>query len=294
MYRVAISVLLTMTALATIELLPTQPVLVNRQVVIAATGRIFAPIGSQVGWLDLDTTRRRPVSHLASPAYVVDVAAMQSGSTFAIAISAPFGARGTSGSDIVTIDASSGATTSTVQRLADQESLAAPAWWANDTELLFERDDLAAPLPTSAGQSTPRYASRVETVAADGSHRTTLIANGRMPNPAPDGSGIALVQTTDQGTGLVFWSRRDGSTITRVPFGQFADLAYPRFSPHGDRIAFMVPEQFIGQRQECGAFRLTPCIALAHGLPWDLWIVNTDGTGLGLLAAVGGDDASVT
>ena len=35
------------------------------------------------------------------------------------------------------------------------------------------------------------------------------------------------------------------------------------------------------------------CVALAHGLPWNLWLVNTDGTSARELAEVESDDGSV-
>jgi Tol biopolymer transport system component len=37
-----------------------------------------------------------------------------------------------------------------------------------------------------------------------------------------------------------------------------------------------------------------PKIAFAHGLLWNLWVVNGDGSGLRQLAPVGADDASVS
>jgi hypothetical protein len=72
-----------------------------------------------------------------------------------------------------------------------------------------------------------------------------------------------------------------------VPPGQFPDIAYPRFSPRGDQLAFMAAAPFIGRP-------LVPfvSVAYAHGLPWDLWLVGLDGSPPHLLAALGGDDAS--
>src|SRR5581483_3211601 len=89
---------------------------------------------------------------------------------------------------------------------------------------------------------TPRYTSRIESVAADGSNRAILIASGRMPAPSPDGDSVAVVQTTSQRTGLMLWSRATDASQVLIPAGEFPDIAYPRFSPAGDQIAFMVPE----------------------------------------------------
>ena len=36
-----------------------------------------------------------------------------------------------------------------------------------------------------------------------------------------------------------------------------------------------------------------PGIAEAHGLPWDPWVINVDGTGLKRLASIGSDEMSI-
>jgi Tol biopolymer transport system component len=106
------------------------------------------------------------------------------------------------------------------------------------------------------------------------------------------------VQTTTEGTGLMLWSRLTGAMQPLVRPGEFPDIAYPRFSPAGDQIAFMVPEPVFDGTQPpidaaCDLWRLGPCVASAHGLPWNLWLVAPDGSGAHELAQVEGDDASV-
>ncbi|MBV9354132.1 MAG: hypothetical protein JO023_01265, partial [Chloroflexi bacterium] len=261
--------------------------------VVAADGRVFAPIGRQAGWLDLNAPRAKAVSSLNAPAYVVDVAAQPSSTSFTLAIASPYDGQGTPGTDLDTIDPTLGALTSVLKRSTDQEALDAPAWLPDGSGLVFERDDLGSAWPAYPGESTTRYQSRLDTVSADGSTRTTLVPNGRMPSVSPDGSSIALVQTTSAGTALVLFARAGGSTLTLVPGGRFPDIAYPRFSPTGTRLAFMVPETFVGTTNRCPELPFAPCLALAHGLPWDLWLVNVDGSGASQLAAVAGDDASV-
>jgi hypothetical protein len=262
------------------------------QAIGSTPGSVFAPIGRQAGWLDLEAPRPRPITTLAEPAYVVAVAVAAGGGPAVVAVSSPYAGHGPAGADLERVDLATGAVMALVGRASERESLVASAWAPDGGGLLLERDDLSRPLPTYAGESTPRFASRIDLVAADGSGRTTLVAGGRMPAPAPDGTAVAFVRTTGDGTGLLATSSADGSTTVLVPFGRFPDIAYPRFAPAGDRVAFMAPEGFVGGADGCGALALVPCIALAHGLPWDLWMVNPDGSGLALVAQVADDDAS--
>jgi hypothetical protein len=266
---------------------------------IQASGQVLAPVGRQVGWLSLSAPRRQVLTSLNDPAYVTDVAATLTTPYAAIAVASPLGQPNAVGDDLLRLDTTSSSVSPLLARTSGQESLDAPAWWPDGSGLLFERDDLTMQLATYAGESTPRFASRIETIAADGTGRSVLVGSGRMPAAAPDGSRVALVQTTSQGTGLVLWSRSDGSQMTLVAAGEFADVAYPRFSPAGDQVAFLVPEAFVGgdtppvPEAGCARWLFGPCVALAHGLPWDLWVVGGDGSGARELAAVGADDGSV-
>jgi len=82
---------------------------------------------------------------------------------------------------------------------------------------------------------------------------------------------------------------------TLVPEGRFADVAYPRFSPAGDQVAFVAPQS--------GLARVEPSlwtalfgvgVAYAHGIPWDAYVVNADGTNLHRAAATGADEPAVS
>jgi Tol biopolymer transport system component len=77
-----------------------------------------------------------------------------------------------------------------------------------------------------------------------------------------------------------------------VPTGRFADIASPHFSPNRDEIAFVVVVPMLGRGNLISTL-FGPSIAHAHGLPWDVWVVGSDGSGLRQLAALGGDDPSV-
>jgi hypothetical protein len=270
---------------------------VPNSVALGIAGRVLAPVNRQIAWLNLEAPRPRILTKLGEPAYVTDVAFVSNAPFAVAAIAAPFGDRGTAGADLYRLDTDSGAITPLVKRATAQESLTAPAWWQEASGVLYERDDLNAVLPSFPGQVTPRFASRIDVASLDGTART-LVDNGRMPAPSPDGGLVALVRTAADGTGLVLWSRPDGEITSLLPDGTFADIAYPRFSPDGARIAFLVPGAFVGNsasgtRAACdGVLQFGPCVALAHGLPWNLWTVRANGTDARELAEVESDDGS--
>src|SRR5258708_40231578 len=128
---------------------------------------------------------------------------------------------------------------------------------------------------------------------AYGRGRAILLNDGSQPNAAPTGTGLVFARTRKQGASLSVWSQADGSVRTIVPEGRFADVAYPRFSPRGDLIAFVAPQSGLNGRRTPLETLLGVQIAEAHGIPWDPWIVNWDGTGLRRIAETAGDAPSV-
>jgi Tol biopolymer transport system component len=124
-----------------------------------------------------------------------------------------------------------------------------------------------------------------------------LLDNARYPGPAPDGDQFAFVRSTDPGTAIFTHSVQDGSDRQLVNPGQFLALAYPRFSPDGQAIAFaaislLAPIGHPGPSSIFAPFR--PRDALAHGFPWEAWIINADGAGLRQIPDVQDDDPSIT
>ncbi len=127
---------------------------------------------------------------------------------------------------------------------------------------------------------------------ADGT--TTLVQRGALdPTMAPDGTRLAFLRFADDGytMDLMLLELATGRT-TRVVEGRGFDGFYaPRFSPDGQQIivaAIGGPETDPAGRPVRGdgawhariAAWLEPPRALAHGAPWDLWIVAADGSGL--------------
>jgi hypothetical protein len=261
----------------------------------AAEGAILAVVGRQVAWLNLEAPRHRVVSRIATPGNALEVTAQPDGSGVVVAIGGPFPGGGPRGADLVRLDPSTGDLTPVLQRAEARESLNMPVWWPDRATLVFERQDLAGQPVGAPGQEVPRYPSRIERVLADGSGRSVVLADGRQPDAAPNGERLVFARTTNQGASLLVWNQADDSTQVLVPEGHFADVAYPRFSTQGDRIAFVAPQSGINAgRPSLLENVFGPAIALAHGIPWDPWVMNADGTNLHRAAVTGADEPSVS
>jgi Tol biopolymer transport system component len=234
------------------------------------------------------------VTHFDQPAYVSDVAANPATPLAALAVVRPLGDSGPSGSDLLGVDLTSGQLTGIVQRNSQAESLGAPAWWFDGGSLLFERRDRSVIGVSYPGGSVVLYPSRVDVVQSDGSGRTVLVQDGRQPAPAPDGSAFTFLRSSSEGTALIVRAFPDPAERVLIPANRFRDLASPRYSPQGDRIAFMAPDTFVGQVPMLFASSFFALVARAHGFPWDLWLVGTDGSDLRRLAQLGADDGTVS
>ena len=219
--------------------------------------------------------------------------AQPDGSHVVAAVGAPFATGGQRGADLLNVDPNTGDTTVLLQRAEGRESLDSPTWWPDRATLLFERQDLSGQPVGAPGQEVPRYPSRVERVMADGSGRGVLLPDARQPSAAPDGTRLVFARTTNQGASLLVWSQADASVQTIVPEGRFADVAYPQFSPRSDQIAFVAPQSGLNGHLNPLETLLGVRIAEAHGIPWDPWIVNADGSGLRRIAETAADEPSI-
>jgi Tol biopolymer transport system component len=261
------------------------------------SGAVLAPAGRQVAWLSLEAPRPRFVTHFDAPDYVSDVA-VPTGANRAAAVvvhlptvgSVPYG-------DIMLVDLTSSTASPLVGDPDATESLSAPVWSSDGTRLFFQREDISVVGTSYAGGATVQYPSRLEQVNADGSGRTIVVGNGRQPASSPDGQDIAYVYRTEQGPALVIRNLTDATERTVLAAGQFGDIMTPRYSPRGDRIAFMAPVGLAPVSARGVFFNVAWFAAplrLAHGTPWDVWIVNADGSApASRLAAVSADDGTL-
>jgi WD40 repeat protein len=262
--------------------------------------QILAVGGRQVAWVNLEAPRDRPVSKLAASAVAVEVTAQPDGSHVVASVTEPFPGGGLRGADLLNLDINSGDSSPLLERSDPRESLDYPTWWPDRATLLFERQDLGGQTVSPPGQEVPRYPSRIDRVMADGSGRGVLLDEGRQPSAAPDGTRLVYARTRNQGASILMWSELDGSIQTLIPEGRFADVAYPEFSPSSDQVTFVAPQSGLNGSIQVERPLLAfdalfgPAVAYAHGIPWDPWVVNADGSNLHRVAETGADEPSVT
>ena len=256
-----------------------------------AAGEILAPVQRQAGWLSFDAPRPRVLTRVEPPRYVADVDA-QSGERAMLAVRSIFPGSDAFGGDLVGLDLRSGDAQPLVTRVDANESFGAPQWSRDGSWLVFHREDLSQPPVAYLYQADVRYPTRVEAAAADGSQRRVLVDNGLQPTLSPDALQVAYVRPSALGTALLLRSVGDADERELVPPGRFPDVAHPRFAPGGDRIAFAAA--VIGSARGTSLVDwLGPGVALAHGLPWDIWTVRADGSDARLTASIGADDPTV-
>jgi Tol biopolymer transport system component len=259
------------------------------------TGRVLASARGQVAWLDLLAPRPSPLTQLVRPAYPADVAAAPGGQFAVASVVSALPGSGAMGGDLLLIDLQTNSTRTLLARQSESESLDLPALWPDGSAILYQRSNLRVALPMP-GQAQPQYQSRIEQIDRDGNNAVPLLDDARYPGPAPDGAQFAFVRSTDRGAAIFVHSVPDSSDQPLVAPGQFLALAYPRFSPDGQTVAFAAVSLLapIGRPNRTSMFAaFGPPEALAHGFPWEVWLVNADGSGLRQITDVLDDDPSV-
>ncbi len=168
--------------------------------------------------------------------------------------------------------------------------VALPAWLPDGKALYVGYSELRS------DPQAPVADWRFEIVRVDATtgERRTVIADARDPTITRDGTRMAYLHFDRATAALALHiAALDGTGDHEViAAGAFSTFYAPRFSPDGRRIILAViggpvtDEQGYPSRAQRptpldGLLGwLAPPVAEAHGAPWDLWVVNVDGTGL--------------
>jgi mono/diheme cytochrome c family protein/Tol biopolymer transport system component len=171
-----------------------------------------------------------------------------------------------------------------------QGMLGIPAWAADGQALYIAANGVKA---GQNGASSERELQIIRVTLATGAQQP-ILNDALDPAISRDGKQLAYLKLSEDGyTMSLNIAAPDGSNSRQVIDGQdFQGFYAPRFAPDGKQIivaAIGGPETDPqGNPLKASApgplSRLlglfAPPTAEAHGLPWDLWAVNTDGSGL--------------
>jgi Tol biopolymer transport system component len=197
------------------------------------------------------------------------------------------------GSDLMVVDANGQGGRVVLGALDDDTSFTEPVWSADGAHLVY---GTVIRIPGSALGETRQQVERVEVATGQ---RRVLVSDGFSPALSRDGRNLAFVRTTGPSQSQVsLWLAEADGANPRVLFNdsRFTNLAFPRFAPSGDRLAFAAVGGPVAVPRALGHGLplLAPGVAFAHGEPWDLWEIRTDGSGLRRLTELAEDDPALT
>lgn len=238
-------------------------------------GRLVYANGTQLRTYELSTGKVTPLATFPTNVAADGPAVSPDQSMIAFAMYRPDSdaADATGGVDLMLMDANGSNQRVVLAHAQPDEWLSEPDWMPDGQALLFTF-------------RSPNAAPRIERVNIDRTQRSVVIAKGRSPSVSADGSRVAFLMD-DQATDLEVLAVASISGDGIRPLftaGTYQVLAAPRFAPDGQRIAFSgvteIPKQQgrAPSRPDMLAW-LRPRVAAAHGIPWDIWTINVDGSG---------------
>ncbi|MFL5803186.1 MAG: c-type cytochrome [Roseiflexaceae bacterium] len=181
----------------------------------------------------------------------------------------------------------------------EQGLLGLPTWALDGRSLYVAANGVKA----AADGSSERLLQVVRVDLASGAAQP-LLNDALDPTISRDGKQLAYLQLNQDGfTMSLMLAAPDGSGARTLIDGKaFQGFYAPRFSPDGTRIVvaaiggpdtdpqgnpIVAPSGFSPLDGLLGL--LAPSTAEAHGLPWDLWTINADGSGLRRLTTINED-----
>jgi Tol biopolymer transport system component/mono/diheme cytochrome c family protein len=165
--------------------------------------------------------------------------------------------------------------------------------WAADGKAIYIAANGVQLTQNGPAQPTSRDLQVVRVDLATGA-KQPLLNDALDPSISRDGTQLAYLKLSEDGyTMSLNIAAPDGSNLRELIVGQdFQGFYAPRFSPDGKQIivAAIGGPQTDAQGYPIKASAPSPLdrllglfeppAAQAHGLPWDLWVVNSDGSGL--------------
>lgn len=265
------------------------------------TGRVAWPKDGDLWTIDMSTKQSTKITDLPRGAAVTGATWSPDGQQL---VFAQFGRRpgeNASGSDLYQANADGSGATPFAQRDAPSSVLEAPEWLPSGTVYYTFRRVQAGRESLSIMRKKP------------GGEPETVVDGGYNPAVSADESVLVYTKNTQNGQAYVRRTLATGAECELLPDTAFQLLALPRLSPDGKRLAFAGSGPADKIAGGCGAtasisthgeavpallsigqwLGVIPEVAWAHGLPWDLWAMNLDGSGVTKLATLQEDEPNV-
>ena len=234
---------------------------------IDATGRLLIPFDAGLSLVTLPARAVTPIVQAGTSSTLTSASWSPDGRTAAYALYHIRSGDSAASSEIYLTDLV-GEPRALVERDRPGTTVEAPVWAPDGQSIYF----------SYSGLEGQRLVQRVERVDVATRVRT-VVGVGALPAVSPNGELVALVRGERTGDVLLL-TRPDGQIVRElIPAGRFSLLGAARFTPDGRTLA--VPASGGNQATAPSPARpfglLAPSVALAHGEPWDVFLVDVDG-----------------
>ncbi|MFN0074389.1 MAG: hypothetical protein ACKVVP_23150 [Chloroflexota bacterium] len=250
---------------------------------IPITGTLLLPRGSGLERFHVREGRGETLPILPTNGVVSHVSRSHDGARVALArFSRPDG-DSLGGADILISASEGGLPQQVIRRAAPGELLTSPTWMP-DGSIVFERSSVAGGAASSSIQ-------RLEPNGAN----QTIVDRGIAPSVSVDGRALAYVRS-DRSDRLIHRVLESGTERVLMDDPGFLALAFPRYSPDGEWVAFAAagePERSLGAGLPSRWLGLGVQPVHAHGVPWDIFAVRVADGHLRRLTHYYDDDPSV-
>ncbi|MDP8922670.1 MAG: hypothetical protein M3O34_07310 [Chloroflexota bacterium] len=238
----------------------------------AVAGQIVVPFQGGISVVDPATGRTREVVQAGQSETITSVAWSPDYGRVAYGLFHRAAGDQVSSGEIFVAPAGGGTAELAVPRDRPGSVADLPRWSPDGQYLYFSYQGLEGRQPVA----------RVERVRLADGTRTPLFDDAVTPDVSPDGQAVAFVHDDVNGQSLMVGPADGGQARELVSRDVFTALAGPRFSPDGTRIAFVAVgagpgAADAGPMDRLASFFAVP-VAYAHGEPWSVWTVRTDGT----------------
>lgn len=257
------------------------------------SGRLLYTSFDGIFEYDMTSGESKQLFEVENFGFLTDAAWTHDGSQIAFTYSAPSegGVISSGASDIYIMNADGSDVRTLIVDEATTSNLG-DVFWSSDGQWLyfsyydFERDEDGF-----------TYMLQVQRAAPDGSGRAVVLEDGFQASLTTDDQYITFLRNDPQSFAQSLWvANLDGSDARElVPFDRFYAIYLPRFAPDGKTIIFAAsgdPSQLPPAPQQSSGDLFEPPSVSAHGLPWDLYTINIDGSNLQMLTTLNEDQPS--